>query len=478
MFKKLVAAGTVALTLAVSACSFDVNDSERGDNNAGSAGSAPTYSGVPQSLSDRMDSFAIVRSAKQGKVGVDAKFFALRGVTSLNGETEKFILDALKRGGAYDGRKEFTPVPTPSADRANVQSFINPPGQATADPVAPTSAKDGGNDEGAIKVKNDVVFAGGRYVVTRARAKVNGTKTVRLFVTDMEKDVTVPADKLFVDTPSDDDLDDLVYDQDAMPKYKGTEQVWDKLTDLGKDVSKSANTETVAKDGRVAADFSCALVPCVAITYDDGPSDDGLNEKLLDILKKEHVRATFFTIGQKVKRWPKETKKIWDAGHEVENHSLTHTSLDKLPAAGIEREIVETDKAIEAAGVPKPTMLRPPYGASNHVLDQVSKRYDKRIIRWDVDTLDWKTRSKSQTITNALATAHPGSIILMHSIHKSSVEATPEILDSLKEKGYSPVTVGDLYRGQKFDAGYEYFCRGYHLALCSTPEHPWVENHK
>ena len=93
---------------------------------------------------------------------------------------------------------------------------------------------------------------------------------------------------------------------------------------------------------------------------------------------------------------------------------------------------------------------------------------------WDVDTLDWKTKSKPKTVAAVKQNVQPGAIVLMHSIHQPTVDATDDILQYLEDQGYSMVTVSELYRGAKFVAGKEYFCKGSHMELCSTPDHPYV----
>lgn len=102
---------------------------------------------------------------------------------------------------------------------------------------------------------------------------------------------------------------------------------------------------------------------------------------------------------------------------------------------------------------------------------------DKRIVQWNVDTQDWRTRSTPQTI-EAGSEAEPGSIILMHSIHESTIEAAPQLYKNLKAKGLYPVPTGYLFKGLPFEARGEYYCRGYGSPLCSNPEHPMVEKGK
>lgn len=468
MLKKICATTAVVATVLAggSACSSNVKNEERGASQITSS-----YSGVPDSFKKHMQRLAIVQDASG--VSIDAQLFALKGANSLNKGIEKFALKALKDGGAFNGKKAFQPIATPESEQADLDSFISEPGASTATPTATSDAA-----SADITLNDEIVFAGGKYVVTRATAEVNGEPSVKLFVTDVEADETFPASKLFAgeEPPSDDDLADLSYGSNALPSYQGAEKSIDELSDLGKDVTKSGSEDPVdpTANNAHATGFSCALAPCVAITYDDGPGGGDLTDKLIKTFKKHDAHATFFVIGKNVKEYPKEVKAMVDAGHEVGNHSYTHAQLNTLTEPGVEKEIKDTDKAIENAGVDKPTLLRPPYGASNRAVDDAAKTTGKHVIMWDVDTLDWKTRSTPKTVSAVKANARPGAIILMHSIHKPTVDAADTILTYLKKEGYSMVTISDLYKGSTFKTGKEYFCKGYATALCSSPEHPYV----
>lgn len=514
LFKKVMASTALVATVVAGgvACSSNVNDEERGNG-----GAATSYDGVPDSVKDRLQRLAIVKN-KAG-VSIDAQLVALQGAASLNEMVEEFALDQLGEGGAFDGKKGFTPVPTPVTKQAELDTFIREPdskphgsddstaqaggltesnstsgpeesgssseeaptSDATASPEGQETA--GADDTSAggdadITLRNEVVFAGGKYVVSRVEALVKGEKSVKLLVTDLEADKTMPAKDMFTGEalPSDDDLDDLTFGKDALPSYKGQKKTYDELSDLGKKVADNGSKDVVKldEDSEEGPGFSCALAACVALTYDDGPGGNDLTDRLIKSYKKHHAHATFFVIGKNVKAYPEEVKKMVDAGHEVGNHSYTHPILSKVGAKKAEKEIADTDKAIEDAGLEKPTLLRPPYGATNRKVDDVAGEHDKRVIMWDVDTLDWQTKSKPKTIAAVKQNVQPGAIVLMHSIHQPTVDATDDILQYLEDQGYAMVTISELYRGAKFDAGKEYFCKGSHMEMCSTPEHPYV----
>lgn len=516
LFKKVFASTALVATVLAGgvACTSNVKE-ERGEQ-----GASTSYDGVPESVKERLQRLAIVKN-KEG-VSVDAQLVAVNGAASLNEEVEKFALDQLEEGGAFAGKKTFTPAPTPASKQAELETFIREPDEkpeasddSTAEAGGLTEPNSTSESEGVtggateteststteptenetttetaeagdtsadsdadVTLRNEIVFAGGKYVVSRIEALVKGEQSVKLLVTNLEADKTVPAKDMFTGEtlPSDDDLDDLTFGKDALPSYKDQKKKYEELSDLGKEVADNGSKD-VAKldeDSEEGSGFSCALAACVALTYDDGPGGNDLTDRLIKSYKKHNARATFFVIGKNVKEYPEEVKRMVDAGHEVGNHSYTHPILSKAGAKKAEKEIADTDAAIEDAGLEKPTLLRPPYGATNRKVDEIAGDYDKRVIMWDVDTLDWKTKSTPKTVAAVKNNVHPGSIVLMHSIHEPTVDATDKILDYLEGQGYSMVTVSELYRGAKFDAGEEYFCKGSHMEMCSTPDHPYV----
>ena len=190
----------------------------------------------------------------------------------------------------------------------------------------------------------------------------------------------------------------------------------------------------------------------IALTFDDGPGPHTAH--LLDILDQYGAKATFFLIGSKVSSQANVVRNIQARGHQLGNHSWSHPELPKLPADQIASEIDRTNDAIKQATGVTPTVMRPPYGAVNSaVLEQLRLRGMSSIL-WSVDTRDWADRNSDIVCSRAVAGAHPGAIILMHDIHQTSVGAVPCILSSLKQQGYSFVTVQGLIGNMAAGAGY------------------------
>ncbi|MFY8215838.1 MAG: polysaccharide deacetylase family protein [Chthoniobacterales bacterium] len=191
--------------------------------------------------------------------------------------------------------------------------------------------------------------------------------------------------------------------------------------------------------------------PFIALTFDDGPHPVH-TPKLLDLLKSEGVKATFFVIGKSVETYPEIAKRIVAEGHEIANHTWTHPSLSKLGAAGVKREIDRTTEVIRNVTGVTPKTMRPPYGATNA---RINKRLDEefglKVIMWSVDPLDWKYRNASRVTSEIVSKTQPGGIVLAHDIHPSTVAAMPATIDGLKAKGFRFVTVSELLsmeRGQ------------------------------
>lgn len=208
----------------------------------------------------------------------------------------------------------------------------------------------------------------------------------------------------------------------------------------------AAKPEEKKPAARVAPD--CSTVKCVALTFDDGPGT--YTPELLKMLAEYDAKATFFLIGENVAKHPQIVRDEVAAGHEIGNHSWSHRDLSKISAAAAKRDLQKTDAAIEKADGVKPTLVRPPFGA---IAPSLKKTLDVPVALWNIDTLDWKTRDTEKTV-KAAQKVTPGSIVLMHDIHESTVKAVPAILKNLKAQGYHFVTVTELIGHPKPGIGY------------------------
>ena len=204
--------------------------------------------------------------------------------------------------------------------------------------------------------------------------------------------------------------------------------------------------------------------PMVAITYDDGP-DANLTSVLLDTYEENNAVCTFFELGQNVagvEGADKLLKRELDLGCEIGTHSWSHPNLFTLSDAQIKQEADKSKSAIKEACGKEPTVFRAPYGNGN---DHISKIFELPGFNWTVDTLDWKTLNKNSIMSEIKRFGNlDGQIVLMHSIHKPSIEATKELLPWLKSKGYQLVTVSQLMQYKYKEAPLQNKYYGYTFA--------------
>jgi peptidoglycan/xylan/chitin deacetylase (PgdA/CDA1 family) len=186
--------------------------------------------------------------------------------------------------------------------------------------------------------------------------------------------------------------------------------------------------------------------PYIALTFDDGP-DRKLTPRLLDLLAQHHIHATFFVVGENAAQHPDILQRAVREGHEIGNHSWSHPNFGKMSDESVRSQVKRTEETIENATGARPTLLRPPYGS----VTARQKRWLREdmgyeIILWDVDPLDWKNPGPSVVTNRILKETRAGSIVLSHDIHAQTIEAMPQTLRELEEKGFRFVTVSELLK--------------------------------
>lgn len=194
--------------------------------------------------------------------------------------------------------------------------------------------------------------------------------------------------------------------------------------------------------------------PVIALTFDDGPGKH--TERLLKQLEKYDARATFFMVGTNAEKYPKVIQHMQEIGCELGNHTTNHANLTKLTPDEIRTEIAQTDEAIIAAVGSGASLIRPPYGAVN---DVVKSEADRPLVMWSIDTMDWNRENADEITKYVLKYVKDGDIVLMHDIHKISVDSAVEFIPKLIKKGYQFVTVSELaaYKGIDLENGIQYF---------------------
>lgn len=200
----------------------------------------------------------------------------------------------------------------------------------------------------------------------------------------------------------------------------------------------------------------------VAITFDDGPSRQGLTEKLVDEFAKYGGHATFFVLGNLISNATGASLAYADAhGCEIAIHGYTHEIYyDTCSYADFQNELELTKQAIEKYVASPVTLLRPPGGriTSSRAIDS-----GYPIILWSVDSEDWRYKSRAdddtirtnvhKIVNNVIDNAEDGDIILMHEIYTNSYEATCLILEELHARGFEFVTVTELIGTENLEAG-------------------------
>jgi peptidoglycan/xylan/chitin deacetylase (PgdA/CDA1 family) len=181
----------------------------------------------------------------------------------------------------------------------------------------------------------------------------------------------------------------------------------------------------------------------IALTFDDGPNPP-FTDRILEILARYAVPATFFCVGMSADARPAEVSRLLDAGHTVGNHTWSHPYLPDLSRIELAGQIERTAAALTRAGCPTPTLFRPPYGSrSPDVLAWLPDMATGTVL-WDVDAGDWAMPTAPAISRAVLDGAEPGSIVLLHDgggDRSATVAALPGIIEGLLARGYRLVTV-------------------------------------
>ncbi|GAA2365193.1 polysaccharide deacetylase family protein [Streptomyces cuspidosporus] len=202
-----------------------------------------------------------------------------------------------------------------------------------------------------------------------------------------------------------------------------------------------------------AGSVDCSKAKCVALTFDAGPSEN--TPRLLDILKKEDAHATFFMLGKNhVLKYPDLVRRIAAEGHELANHTWTHKILTKADDDEVRDEITRTQDAVsKITGSKKPLLMRPPQGRTDDRVTKICRELGIAQVLWSVTAKDYQTTDSALITKRVLDQVDRDGIILLHDIYKGTVPAVPGILEGLKKRGYTVVSVSELMAPAKPEAG-------------------------
>lgn len=183
----------------------------------------------------------------------------------------------------------------------------------------------------------------------------------------------------------------------------------------------------------------------IGLTFDDGPWPHSTPE-VLNILKKNDIKATFFWIGQNLQTYPQIAQQVVAAGHAIGNHTWHHWyhHMNESTAA---HEIEDTARLIYKTTGVKTSVFRPPGGLLKNGVADYAKKEKYVTVMWSVDSIDYRPLTSQQIIKNVMRKVKPGGIVLMHDgggNRSATVKALPQIIAQLKEQGYSFASVPEL----------------------------------
>lgn len=202
-------------------------------------------------------------------------------------------------------------------------------------------------------------------------------------------------------------------------------------------------------------EVDCRKAKCVALTFDAGPSEN--TDRLLDILKREKVHATFFMLGaQHVEKRPAEVKRTDAEGHGPANHTWSHRILTDIEPAEARREMSRAQDAVRKITGKTPKLMRPPQGRTDESVSAISKDLGLAQVLWSVTAKDYETNDSALITKRVLEQTERDGIILLHDIYRGTVPAVPGILKELKKRGYTVVTVSQLLAPAKPQPGMVY----------------------
>lgn len=217
--------------------------------------------------------------------------------------------------------------------------------------------------------------------------------------------------------------------------------------------SKIKNAKVLDAAGIAKVD---ATKPMIAVTFDDGPGYNGASDRILDVIEKYHIKATFFMIGSNASNLTKNVKRKVALGCQIGNHTYNHEHYGKNVTPN---DIIKGADAIEKACGVRPTAFRSPGGITTELIRKTCKQEKMPLYYWSLDTQDWKSRNADKVYNAVIKNVSDGDIILMHEIYGSTADAFERMVPVLLKKGYQFVTCDELVAaksGKKPEPGTQY----------------------
>lgn len=210
--------------------------------------------------------------------------------------------------------------------------------------------------------------------------------------------------------------------------------------------SEDINAQTLNKDDENIIVKGNSNVPKIALTFDDGPHPKK-TDKILDILEKYGIKATFFVIGKNAELYPQPLIRASKEGHEIANHTYSHCKISRMSYLNLKKEIMKCESIIYSKCDVKSQLFRPPEGNLSSDVKKCTFELGYKSVLWTVDTLDWKGTNYDKIVNNVIKNTSYGDIILMHdytSYTNDGIYALEKFIPKLQEMGYEFVTISEL----------------------------------
>jgi polysaccharide deacetylase family sporulation protein PdaB len=187
----------------------------------------------------------------------------------------------------------------------------------------------------------------------------------------------------------------------------------------------------------------------IALSFDVSWGDDN-TQKLLDILDKYNIKATFFLVGGWIDDNGELVKEMVKRGHELGNHTNKHPNMKNISKEKLIQEIMACDAKIMSLTGQGTKLFRCPEGSYNDLVINTVESMGYYCVQWDVDSIDWREQGASTEYNRVINKTRPGSILLFHNNAKYTPETLPQIIDKFQKDGYSFVKVSDLIYKDNF----------------------------
>ena len=196
--------------------------------------------------------------------------------------------------------------------------------------------------------------------------------------------------------------------------------------------------------------------PLVALTFDDGPSSQ-FTPKILDILKAYDVQASFFVVGEHVRKYPEIVSRMYNEGHDIGNHTYDHINVPTTAAPILSSQLVATNIEVMKVTGEHPMYVRPPRGMYDARFRRLVELMGMQTVLWSLSSQDWRGAvSPEQMIARLLSRVKPGDIILFHdsgslirgegASRQRTVDALPRIIEELHDHGFRMAPLSRLLR--------------------------------